>query len=90
LEHGLQRFRHWINADVFTRIFDAVSGDPDIEFVMIDGTIVKIHWHCQGAKGDSKPASRRALFRRKSWLLRTRWTIWCASNELLLGHRYEV
>ena len=38
-----KRFRHWVKADVFKRIFDAVSGDPDMEFVMIDATIVKVH-----------------------------------------------
>src|SRR5258706_3875260 len=49
-----KRFRHWVKADVFKRIFDAVSGDPDMEFVMIDATIVKVHRHGQGAKGGLK------------------------------------
>ena len=49
-----KRFRHWVKADVFKRIFDAVSGDPDIECVMIDGTICKVHRHGQGAKGGLK------------------------------------
>lgn len=46
-----KRFRDWVKADVFKRIFDAVSEDPDMEFAMIDGTIVKVHRHGQGAKG---------------------------------------
>ena len=46
-----KRFRDWVKADVFKRIFDAVSDDPDMEFAMIDGTIVKVHRHGQGAKG---------------------------------------
>ena len=46
-----KRFRHWVKADVFKRIFDALSGDPDLEFAMVDGTIVKVHRHGQGAKG---------------------------------------
>jgi transposase len=45
-----KRFRHWVKADVFKRIFDAVSDDPDMECVMIDGTICKVHRHGQGAK----------------------------------------
>ncbi len=49
-----KRFRHWVKADVFKRIFDALSGDPDLEFAMIDGTIVKVHRHGQGAKGGLK------------------------------------
>jgi len=30
-----KRFRDWVKADVFKRIFDALSGDPDMEYVMI-------------------------------------------------------
>lgn len=46
-----RRYRDWVKADVFQRLFEAVSGDPDMEFAMIDGTIVKVHRHGQGAKG---------------------------------------
>ena len=49
-----KRFRHWVKLDVFKRIFDAVSSAPDMEFAMIDGTIVKVHRHGQGAKGGLK------------------------------------
>jgi transposase len=49
-----KRFRHWVKADVFKRIFDALSGDPDLEFAMVDGTIVKVHRYGQGAKGGLK------------------------------------
>jgi transposase len=45
------RYRYWLKADVFKRIFDAVSDDPDMEYAMVDGTIVKVHRHGQGAKG---------------------------------------
>ena len=38
-----KRFRHWVKADVFKRIFDAVSDDPDMEYAMVDATIVKVH-----------------------------------------------
>ena len=46
-----KRFRDWVKADVFKRMFDALSDEPDMEFAMIDGTIVKVHRHGQGAKG---------------------------------------
>jgi transposase len=49
-----KRFRDWVKADVFKRIFDAVSEEPDMELAMIDGTIVKVHRHGQGAKGGLK------------------------------------
>ncbi len=64
-----KRFRHWVKADVFKRIFDALSGDPDLEFAMVDGTIVKVHRHGQGAKGGPKArpsASPEAAGRRRS------------------------
>jgi transposase len=49
-----KRFRDWAKAGVFQRIFDALSDEPDMEFAMIDGTIVKVHRHGQGAKGGLK------------------------------------
>ena len=29
-----KRFRDWVKADVFKRLFDAVSDDPDMEYAM--------------------------------------------------------
>ena len=46
-----RRFSDWRKADVFKRIFDAVSEEPDLEYAMVDATIVKVHRHGQGAKG---------------------------------------
>ena len=48
---AFRRFRDWREADVFKRIFDALSEEPDMEYAMIDATIVKVHRHGQGAKG---------------------------------------
>jgi transposase len=48
------RYWDWVKADVFKRIFDAVSDDPDMEFAMVDATIVKVHRHGHGAKGGLK------------------------------------
>jgi transposase len=48
------RFRDWVKADVFKRLFDAVSDEPDMEYAMVDATIVKVHRHGQGAKGGLK------------------------------------
>jgi transposase len=48
------RYRYWMKVDVFKKIFDAVSGDPDMEYAMVDATIVKVHRHGQGAKGGPK------------------------------------
>ena len=46
-----KRFRDWVKAGVFKRLFDAVSDDPDMEYAMVDATIVRVHRHGQGAKG---------------------------------------
>ena len=58
-----KRYHDWVEADVFKNIFDSVSDDPDMEFAMVDATIVKVHRHGQGAKGGLKirpSANRRA------------------------------
>ena len=49
-----KRYRDWVKGDVFKRLFDAVSDEPDMEYAMIDATIVKVHRHGQGAKGGPK------------------------------------
>ena len=56
-----KRFRRWAEKGVFERIFQALSEDPDFEYALIDGTIVKVHRQGQGAKGG--PAARRLVAR---------------------------
>ncbi len=46
-----RRYRDWVKAGVFARIFEALSGDPDMEYACVDATIVKVHRHGHGAKG---------------------------------------
>ena len=58
-----KRFRRWAEKGVFERVFLALSGDPDFEYALIDGTIVKVHRHGTGARGGLKirrSASRAA------------------------------
>ena len=45
------RFRDWVKAEVWQRLFDACSDEPDLEYALVDATIVKVHRHGQGAKG---------------------------------------
>ncbi len=49
-----RRFSDWRRADVFVRLFEACSDDLDMEYAMVDATIVKVHRHGQGAKGGLK------------------------------------
>ncbi len=39
----IKRFRELVKRVVLRRIFDALSQEPDMEYAMIDDTIVKIH-----------------------------------------------
>ena len=49
-----KRFRDWVKAGVFKRLFDAVSDEPDMQCATVDATIIKVHRHGQGAKGGLK------------------------------------
>ena len=40
---AFRRFSDWRKADVFKRIFDALTDEPDMEYAMVDATIVKVH-----------------------------------------------
>ena len=57
-----KRFRRWALSGVFERVFKALSDEPDLEYALIDGTIVKVHRHGSGAKGGLKirPSANRA------------------------------
>jgi len=48
-----RRFRRWSTKGVFEK-FKILSGDPDFEYAMIDGTIVRVHQHGTGATGGLK------------------------------------
>jgi transposase len=49
-----KRFRRWARGGVFERVFTSLSGDPDFEYALIDGTLVRVHQHGTGAKGGLK------------------------------------
>ena len=52
-----QRFRRWARGGVFDRIFEALSDEglrADFEYVIVDGTIVRVHQHGTGAKGGTR------------------------------------
>ena len=64
-----QRLNDWCKAGVFERLFEAVSDDPDMEYAMIDATIVPVHRHGHGAKGGLKirqSANRKVAGRPRS------------------------
>ena len=57
-----KRFRRWAEKGIFERIFNELSADPDFEYALVDGTIVKVHRHGTGARGglSIRPSASRA------------------------------
>ena len=60
-----KRFSDRVKTGIWQKRFDAVSGQPDMEYAMADAVIVKVHRHGQGAKG-VKPSHRPLTQRRES------------------------
>lgn len=45
-----RRFSQWSIKGVWWRISEAMSDDPDFEYLIIDSTVVRAHQHAAGAK----------------------------------------
>ncbi len=45
-----QRFRRWAKKDVWKSLFNALVEYPDLEYLIINSTIVRAHQHAAGAK----------------------------------------
>ena len=58
-----RRFRRWAKSGIFESLVKAVSGDPDLEYALIDGAIVQVHQKATGAKGGLRlrPSGARAV-----------------------------
>src|SRR5207245_719567 len=53
-----RRYYRWIEMGVLNRIFAAVAAEPDLEWVMLDATVIRAHAQAAGApqkKGDRTP-----------------------------------
>ena len=55
---NFQRFRRWVRGGVFDQVFAALSDDADFEYVIVDGTIVRVHQHGSGARGGTQAIGR--------------------------------
>jgi putative transposase len=60
---ALRRFGRWAAAGAWERLFAAVSDDPDLEYLILDSTVVRAHRHAAGGKGGCG-SGRRPLARR--------------------------
>ena len=58
-----RRFRRCAKSGVFENLFKAMSEDVDLEYALIDGTIVQVHQKATGAKGglSIRPLGARAV-----------------------------
>jgi putative transposase len=45
------RFWRWADKGIWESLFNRLAEDPDFEYVMIDGTIIRVHQHGTGARG---------------------------------------
>lgn len=45
-----QRFNRWCKRGVWERVLEICGGDPDLENLLLDSTIVRAHQHAAGAK----------------------------------------
>jgi transposase len=54
-----QRYNRWCKKGVWQRVLEALGGDADLEYLLLDSTIVRAHQHAAGAKGGraTKPSA---------------------------------
>ena len=45
-----RRFRRWAKSGIFESLFNTMSEDLDLEYALIDGTIVQVHQKATGTK----------------------------------------
>jgi transposase len=57
-----RRFSRWSIKGVWWRIFEAMSDDPDFEYLIVDSTIVRAHQHAAGGekRGSEDQATGRS------------------------------
>ena len=77
-----RRFSRWSQKGVWWRLFEAVSDDPDFEYLIVDSTIVRAHQHAAGGKGglaNTVWAAREVASRPRSMSGRTR-PVWLSAS----------
>src|ERR1700743_952405 len=59
-ERAKQRYYRWIRMGVLDRVFEGVAADPDLEWVMLDATVIRAHAQAAGARkkgGSARPGA---------------------------------
>lgn len=60
-----RRFSRWSEKGVWQRLFAAMSDDPDLEYLILDSTVIRAHQHAAGAP---KAAGDQAIGRSRGGL----------------------
>jgi transposase len=55
---GFRRFSRWTKSGVWDKIREELIKEPDFEWLMIDGSHIKVHPHAAGAKGGNQDMDR--------------------------------
>lgn len=50
------RYNRWSHKGVWTTLFETLSGAPDLEYLMVDGSIVRVHQHGAAKKRTVPPS----------------------------------
>ena len=53
-----KRFNRWVQSGFWAKLLDKLIKEPDFEWLMIDGTYIKVHPHAAGAKGGNQDMDR--------------------------------
>ena len=51
-----RRFRRWAKANIWQTVFDQLQ-EPDLDWLMIDSTVVRAHQHAAGQKKVTPPVN---------------------------------
>jgi transposase len=53
-----QRFNRWAKSGVWGRVMEVLGGDADLEWLILDSTVVRAHQHAAGAEKRGPTAGR--------------------------------
>ncbi len=85
-----KRFRDWVKADVFKRMFDAVADEPDMEYAMVDATSSRSTGTVRAKRGTQSQAIGRCKGGLTTDLALTDALGNLVRFVLLPGHRHDT
>ena len=55
------RYNRWSHKGVWQRVFKSIAKEPDLEYLMVDGSIVRVHQHGAAKKTSSRLKRKEGL-----------------------------